>query len=76
MRVKYHLKNWGYSRDFAGDPAMKAIGLFAHAGVANHPGDGGMAAIANAILKTLFPDAFATKEKTRNAAEKKSACAK
>jgi hypothetical protein len=60
--------------DFAGDPAMKAIGLFAHAGVANHPGDGGMAAIANAILKTLFPDAFATKEKTRNVAEKKSAC--
>ena len=45
--------------DFADEPGMKATGLFAHAGVANHPGDGGMAAIANAILKTLFPDASA-----------------
>ena len=41
--------------NFAGDPAMKATGLFAHPGVANHPGDRGMAAIASAILKTLFP---------------------
>lgn len=41
--------------NFADDPAMKATGLFAHEGVASHPGDRGMAAIANAILKTLFP---------------------
>lgn len=34
---------------------MKATGLFAHPGVANHPGDKGMAATAERILGGLFP---------------------
>lgn len=33
--------------------AMKAVGLFEHTGVANHPGDAGMAAIAEAIWNLL-----------------------
>ena len=41
--------------DFGNDPGMKAIGLFSHGGVANHPGDAGMSAIAEAILEGLFP---------------------
>lgn len=35
------------------DDANKAIGLFAHEGVAAHPGDAGMAAIAAEIWKVL-----------------------
>ena len=41
--------------DLGSDPAMKAIGLFAHAGVANHPGDKGMAETAARILGAFFP---------------------
>ena len=39
--------------DLGEDESMKAIGLFEHDGVANHPGDKGMAAIAERILKTV-----------------------
>lgn len=38
---------------FGDDDGMKALGLFSHEGVANHPGDRGMAAIAESIEKLL-----------------------
>ena len=40
--------------DFASDESMKAIGLFEHGGVQAHPGDKGMAAIAESISAGLF----------------------
>lgn len=46
--------------DFGNDPSMKAVGLFAHAGVQMHPGDRGMAEIATRILETLFPKTIST----------------
>ena len=42
--------------DFATDESMMALGLFEHTGVARHPGDKGMAAIAQIILAGLFPE--------------------
>lgn len=41
--------------DLGEDPAMKAIGLFDHAGVANHPGDLGMEAIADRLWREIEP---------------------
>ena len=38
------------------DPANKALGLFAHRGVAGHPGDLGMRRIADLVLDSVYPD--------------------
>lgn len=39
--------------DLGEDDSMKAIGLFEHSGVANHPGDKGIQEIANRVLNRL-----------------------
>ena len=44
-----------YLGDLGEDPAMKAEGLFSHAGVAAHPGNAGMEAIARRIFAQLLP---------------------
>ncbi|MBO5306650.1 MAG: SGNH/GDSL hydrolase family protein [Lentisphaeria bacterium] len=40
--------------DFADDDSMKALGLFEYEGVQAHPGDKGMAVIAQVVVDTLF----------------------
>ena len=42
--------------DLGEDESMKAIGLFQHEGVANHPGDKGMQAIADRILAGILKE--------------------
>lgn len=50
-------KERGYAfvkiHDLGNDDGMKAVGKFAHAGVAAHPGDRGMAEIAERIYKAI-----------------------
>lgn len=44
-----------YLGDLGERDDMRATGLFSHVGVACHPGDAGMVAIADRIWQTLFP---------------------
>jgi len=48
--------------DLGADPEMKALGAFAHKGVANHPSDRGMEAIAERIFEILPKDLAHGKE--------------
>ena len=50
--------------DLGAQDQYKAVGLFAHAGVAGHPGDSGMAMVAERILETfsLLPAPVCAKE--------------
>ena len=44
--------------DLGEDKQMKAVELFEHRGVANHPGDKGMRAIADRIMKAIVEENY------------------
>lgn len=60
IRKLGHEKGWPVVElgDLGEDERMKAVGLFWHKGVANHPGDEGMAHIAKRIFKALPLDRY------------------